>query len=157
MIYLISQSENHPVVSDSLQLHGRFSPWNSPGQNTGVGSLSLLQGNLPNPGIKPRSPVLQGDSLPAEPQSHISNVIVDDEISKTLVMKCERITILWLLFHTILLDFTEIRQKERKGQYWKEGRAIVSWPDMVRHTSFQIWKLTALIHLPSHLRGGQRL
>ena len=25
---------------------------NSPGQNTGVGSLSLLQGNLPNPGIK---------------------------------------------------------------------------------------------------------
>ena len=33
-----------------------------------VGSLSLLQGNLPNPGIKPRSPALQADSLPAEPQ-----------------------------------------------------------------------------------------
>ena len=42
------------------------SPWNSPGQNTGVGNLSLLQGNLPNPGIKPRSPTLQADSLPAE-------------------------------------------------------------------------------------------
>ena len=28
---------------------------------------SLLQGNLPNPGIKPRSPTLQVDSLPAEP------------------------------------------------------------------------------------------
>ena len=42
------------------------SPWNSPGQNTGVGSLSLLQGNLPNPGIKPSSPTLQVDSLPAE-------------------------------------------------------------------------------------------
>ena len=26
---------------------------NSPGQNTGVGSRSLLQGNLPNPGIEP--------------------------------------------------------------------------------------------------------
>ena len=26
--------------------------WNSPGQNTGVGSRSLLQGDLPNPGIK---------------------------------------------------------------------------------------------------------
>ena len=25
--------------------------WNSPGQNTGVGSHSLLQRNLPNPGI----------------------------------------------------------------------------------------------------------
>ena len=30
------------VVSDSLQLHGLYSPWNSPGQNIGVGSLSLL-------------------------------------------------------------------------------------------------------------------
>ena len=33
-----------------------------------MGSLSLLQGNLLNPGIKPRSPTLQEDSLPAEPQ-----------------------------------------------------------------------------------------
>ena len=24
--------------------HGLYSPWNSPGQNTGVGRLSLLQG-----------------------------------------------------------------------------------------------------------------
>ena len=41
-------------------------PWNSLGQNTGVGSL--FQGGLPNPGIEPRSPTLQADSLPAEPQ-----------------------------------------------------------------------------------------
>ena len=32
------------VVSVSLCPHGLYSPWNSPGQNTGVGSLSLLQG-----------------------------------------------------------------------------------------------------------------
>ena len=32
-----------------------------------MGSLSFLQGNLPNPGIKPRSPALQADSLPVEP------------------------------------------------------------------------------------------
>ena len=44
-----------------------YSPWDSPGQNTGVGSLSLLQGDLPNPGIEPTSLALQGDSLPAEP------------------------------------------------------------------------------------------
>ena len=44
-----------------------YSPRNSPGQNTGVGSLSLLQGFLPNPRIKPRSPTLQAGSLPAEP------------------------------------------------------------------------------------------
>ena len=38
-----SESESHSVMSDSLRLHGLYSSWNSPGQNTGVGSLSLLQ------------------------------------------------------------------------------------------------------------------
>ena len=49
------KSESHSVVSDSLRPHGLYSPWNSPGQNTGVGSLSLLQGIFPtqrsNPGL----------------------------------------------------------------------------------------------------------
>ena len=40
-----SESESHSVMSDSLQHHGLYSPWNSPGQNMGVGSLSLLQGS----------------------------------------------------------------------------------------------------------------
>ena len=39
-----SESESHSVLSNSLRPHGLHSPWNSPGQNTGVGSLSLLQG-----------------------------------------------------------------------------------------------------------------
>ena len=60
-------------LSDSFWPHGLYSPWNSPGQNTGVGSLSLLQGNLPNPGIKPRSSSLQADSLPAEPPGKPKN------------------------------------------------------------------------------------
>ena len=55
-------------MSDPLHPHGLCSPWDSPGQNTGEGSCSLLQGNLPNPGIKPRSPTMQADSLPAEAQ-----------------------------------------------------------------------------------------
>ena len=33
-----------------------YSPWNSPGQNTGVGSLSLLQGNFATQGLKPGLP-----------------------------------------------------------------------------------------------------
>ena len=52
---LESESQSHSVVSDSLQLHALYSPWNSPGQNTGVGSLSLLQEIFPtqrwNPGL----------------------------------------------------------------------------------------------------------
>ena len=39
--------------SDSLRPHGLYSPWNSPGQNTGVGGLSLLQGILPTQGLNP--------------------------------------------------------------------------------------------------------
>ena len=39
-----SESESYSVMSDSLQPHGLYSPWNFPGHNTGVGSLSLLQG-----------------------------------------------------------------------------------------------------------------
>ena len=40
-------------MSDSLRPHGLYSPWNSPGQNTGVGSLSLLQGIFPTQGLNP--------------------------------------------------------------------------------------------------------
>ena len=39
------------VGSDSLQPHGVYSPWNSPGQNTGVGSRSLLQGIFQTQGL----------------------------------------------------------------------------------------------------------
>ena len=39
-----AESESHSVVSDSLQPPGLYSSWNSPGKNTGVGYLSLLQG-----------------------------------------------------------------------------------------------------------------
>ena len=47
--------KSHSVVSDCLRPHGLHNPWNSPGQNTGVGSLFLLQGIFPtqelNPGL----------------------------------------------------------------------------------------------------------
>ena len=49
-------SEILSVVSYSLRAHGRYSPWNSPGQNTGVGSLSLLQGIFPTQGLNPGLP-----------------------------------------------------------------------------------------------------
>ena len=62
------QCESLSVVSNSLRPHGIYSPWNSQGQNTGMGKPFPSPGDLPNPGIKPRSPTLQEDSLPAEPQ-----------------------------------------------------------------------------------------
>ena len=40
-LYLAShESESRSVVFNTLRL---YSPWDSPGQNTGVGSLSLVQ------------------------------------------------------------------------------------------------------------------
>ena len=61
------ESESLSVVSDSLGTHGLYSPCNSPGQNTGVGNLSLLQGIFPTPGSNPGLRTA-GDSLPAESQ-----------------------------------------------------------------------------------------
>ena len=49
--YSESESEICSVLSDSLRPHGIYSPWNSPGQNTGVGSFSLLQGIFPTQGL----------------------------------------------------------------------------------------------------------
>ena len=48
-----SESTSRSVVSDSLGPHGLYSPWNSPGQYTGVGSLSLLQGIFQTQGSNP--------------------------------------------------------------------------------------------------------
>ena len=48
-----SQSENCSFVFDSLWPHGLYNPWNPPGQNTRVGSLSLLQGIFPTQGSNP--------------------------------------------------------------------------------------------------------
>ena len=47
------------VVQSCLTLlrpHELYSPWNSPGQNTGVGNLSLLQGIFPIQGLNPGFP-----------------------------------------------------------------------------------------------------
>ena len=48
-----SESKSH---SDSFQLHGLHSSWNSPGQNTGVGNRSLLQRIFLTQGSNPGLP-----------------------------------------------------------------------------------------------------
>ena len=60
-------------MSESLRPHGLYSPWNSPGQNAGVGSLSLLRGSSQprDQTFTARSPTLQADSLPAESQGEM--------------------------------------------------------------------------------------
>ena len=52
-LWLSDSEVKAALVSSSLRPHGLYSPWNSPGQNTGVGSLSLLQGIFPTQGSNP--------------------------------------------------------------------------------------------------------
>ena len=40
----LSEVKSCSVMSDSFRPYGLYNPWNSLGQNTGVGSLSFLQG-----------------------------------------------------------------------------------------------------------------
>ena len=51
-----TESERLSVMSNSLRPHGLYSPWNSPGQNTGVDSLFLLQVIFPTQGSNPGLP-----------------------------------------------------------------------------------------------------
>ena len=68
-----SESESCSVVSDSLRPYGLYSPWNSPGQNTGVGSLPLLQEIFPTQGSNPGVPHCRRILLPDEPQGKPKN------------------------------------------------------------------------------------
>ena len=58
----VKVAQSCPTLGDSMD-----SPWNSPGQNTGVSKSFPSPGDPPNPGIEPRSSALQADSLPSEP------------------------------------------------------------------------------------------
>ena len=66
----------HSVMSSFLQSHGLLParllcPWTSPG-------------NLPNPGIRPRFPALQADSLLCEPPGNPTWVWYPMQIEKTI-------------------------------------------------------------------------
>ena len=47
----VKWSESCSVMSHSLWPQGLYSPWNPPGHNTGVHSLSLLKGIFPTQGL----------------------------------------------------------------------------------------------------------
>ena len=62
----------YSAMSDCLHPNGLqptqlLCSWDSPGKNTRVGCHFLLQGNLPNPGIKPESSALAGRFFTTEP------------------------------------------------------------------------------------------
>ena len=110
------KSDSPSVVSDSLGPLGLYSLWNSSGQNTGVGSFSLLQGIFPiqgsNPGLLHCRWILYQLS---HKEAHTS--------SCTWVVLNSIVTRLFLSFPKLIL-ITEFRQK---GNYFQN-----SWlPQMI--------------------------
>ena len=109
-----------------------YSPWNSPGQNTGVGSHSPSPGDLPNLGIEPRSPSLQADPLPAEPRGKSKNTGVGSlsllqgmsptQESNQGLLNCRWILYLSALREAPLLDNMLV-------QIWE----LQSYTDRIRH------------------------
>ena len=63
-------------MSDSLRPYGLSMEFSRPEYWSGQPFPS--PGNLPNPAIEPRSPALQADSLPAEPQGKPKNTGVGE-------------------------------------------------------------------------------
>ena len=60
LIHCLTQSKHSRVKSEAKVAQSCLTlcdpidyPWNSPGQNTGVGTLSLLQGIFPTQGLNP--------------------------------------------------------------------------------------------------------
>ena len=73
MLYLVAQS--CLTLCDPMDYSPSGSSYHGDSVgNTGVGCHALLQGNLPNSGIKPRSPTLQADSLTSEPSGKPMNI-----------------------------------------------------------------------------------
>ena len=52
----VTRHKKRHIYMESLQLYILYNPWNSPVQNTGVGSCSLFQGIFPNQGLNPGLP-----------------------------------------------------------------------------------------------------
>ena len=69
-----SESESCSVKLNFWRTHGQYSPWNSPGQNIGVGSRFLLQGIFPTQGLNPGLPHCRQIFLPAEPSGRPSAI-----------------------------------------------------------------------------------
>ena len=124
----------------------------TPGQNTGVGSLSLLQGNLPNPGIEPRSPVLWADSLPAEPQRKPKNTGVGSLSLLQLIFPIQELN--WGLLHCRWILYQLSYQGSLPSDYFLLAPFPVLPPKCCPYPSFffparppSLWQFSPLLRL----------
>ena len=109
-VYVLS----HSVMSDSLDLMDCSPPVSSvhedsPGKNEYWSELPCFSpGDLPNPGIEPRSPALQVDSLPSDHQFNSVQLLSRVRLFATpLTAACQAslsITNSWILFKLMSIE-----------------------------------------------------
>ena len=97
-------------MSDSLQSHGvepaqLLCLWNSPGKGVLEWVVIPFPGDLPDPGIQPRSPALQADSLPTEPPGKLEVITVYFKLIITNILMHSKVLHFYSL-PTICFDVT---------------------------------------------------
>ena len=97
-----------------------YSPWNSPGQNTGVGSLSLLQGIFPTQGLNRGLLHCRQILYQAEPQGKTKNTGVGSISFLQWILPTQESN--WNLLHCRGILYQLSYQK-----YWKCFRIVSSY------------------------------
>ena len=123
------------VMSDCLWPHGLYSPWTSPGQNTEVGSLSLLQGIFPtqgwNPGVLHCGQILyqlsrKGSPTLGESDTNMWKQSPQQKCRWWWFLQRERITPMARLFQaslvlmlpTLHMLLTDSKPSRQRGAFW---------------------------------------
>ena len=90
------------------------------------GLLFPSPGDLPNPGIEPRSPTLQADALPSEPPGKlIYNVVLISAVLQNASVSTQ----IYILFH-ILLHYALSQVTEYCSLGYTAGPCCLSIPDV---------------------------
>ena len=115
---------------------------NSPGKNTGVGCHAPPPGDCPNPGIKPRSPTLQADSLLSEPPGKPSLVVL---VVKNLPANAGDIRDPWIRNvprggHDNPLQYSYLENPTNKGAWRAIVHRVSKSQAQLKRLSMHTWK-----------------
>ena len=123
------ESKIHRVMSNSLQPHGLYRPWNSAGQNTRVGSLSVLQGIFPtqgkNPGLLHCRWILYQLSHKGSPLHH---------------------TVIWYFYTICLVDMCDMSHKDITYLPTTVPIQYTSYPKLVYFARGSLYLLISFIY-----------
>ena len=148
--YLIISGKSCSVMSDSLQPHGLYNPWNSPGQNTGVGSLSLLQRIFPtqelNQGLLHCRWILYQLSYEGNPLIISTHILMTINLLPLAVESCLRCSwdkrhCIWHILINKVAHWIKNLPAVQKTQVQSLGWENPLEKEMTTHSSILAWKM----------------